>query len=153
MNPRYLAYCRAHGRAPAAMLDFDRVRAPGGHMGPYIRWVSARWEEWRREHDRKPMSSVYSDDHVHFNEWLDAQTTGRLALVRLLAALHADGERLIDLLCVATDDLDAEQEAAFLEFCANGDLGSRAPASTPEPAPAREKARRPRKVPGQTSLF
>lgn len=43
----------------------------------------------------------------------------RTNLVRLLTALHADGERLITLLCVATADLDAEQEAAFLEFCAN----------------------------------
>lgn len=77
----------------------------------------------------------------------------RTNLVRLLAALHADGERLIELLCAATDDLDAEQEAAFIEFCANGDLSSLAPAFTPETAPAREKARRPRKVPGQINLF
>lgn len=101
MNPRYLAYCRACGLEPDAMLAFDRVRAPGGHMGPFIRWVSARWEEWRREHGRQPMSPVCDKDHAHFNAWLDAQTTERLALVRLLVALHADSRRLIALILAA----------------------------------------------------
>lgn len=71
----------------------------------------------------------------------------RTDLVRLLAALHAEGQRLVDLLCDATDDLDPEQEAAFLALCLAGDL------DTPTPEPARAKARRPRKVPGQINLF
>lgn len=69
----------------------------------------------------------------------------RAALVGVLAAYHAQGEHFIDLLCAATDDLTPEEEAAFLAYCLTGDLDP--------PAPARAKARRPRKVPGQTSLF
>jgi len=101
MNPRYLAYCRAHGRDPVSMLAFDRERAPGGHMGPFIRWVSDRWEEWRRANGRRPMES-HPDDHAPFDAWLLEITDARLALVRLLAAAHAEGERLIDLIVAAT---------------------------------------------------
>ena len=71
-------------------------------------------------------------------------TAARTALVSVLAAYHAQGEHYIDLLCAATDDLTPEQEAAFLAYCLTGD---------PPPEPARAKARRPREVPGQGSLF
>lgn len=74
----------------------------------------------------------------------------RTEFVRLLTAIHADGERLIDLLCAATDDLDPEQEAAFIAFCVAGDLDQPMREKT---EPARAKARRPRKVPGQVNLF
>ena len=74
-------------------------------------------------------------------------TVARTGFVRLLAAHHAKGEHFIDLLCAASDDLDPEQEAKFLAFCAAGDLDSLAS------KPARAKARRPRKAPGQVSLF
>lgn len=149
MNPRYLAYCRAHDLSPEDMLAFDRVRAPGGHMGPFIRWISRRWEEWRRAHGRR-WDDGHPDDHAPFDAWLHEVVDARLAVVRLLAAFHAKGEHLIDLLCAATADLDPEQEAAFIAFCVDGDLDSLAPAPAPR---ARAKARRPRKVPGQPSLF
>ena len=71
----------------------------------------------------------------------------RSSFVRLLAAYHAQGEHFIDLLCAATDDLTPKQEAAFLAYCLTGDL------DPPAPEPARAKARRPREVPGQGSLF
>lgn len=151
MNPRYLAYCRAHGLTPEAMLAFDRERAPGGHMGPFIRWVGQRWQEWGVAHNRSAWSGHTAEDHEHFDAWLQEIVDARLAVVRLLAAFHAKGERLVDLLCAATADLDPEQEAAFIAFCVDGDLDSLAPASAP--GRARAKARRPRKVPGQPSLF
>ena len=78
----------------------------------------------------------------------------RTNLVRLLAAYHAQGERFIDLLCAASDDLDPEQEAAFIAFCIAGDLDQPKREKTSlAPKPARAKARRPRKVPGQADLF
>jgi hypothetical protein len=147
MNPRYLAYCRAHGRDVAAMLDFDRARAPGGFMGSFICWVQARWQEFRREYRWSANRKASELEHEHFTAWLDEQVDGRLGLVRVLAARHAHGQRLVDLLCDATDDLNPEQEAAFIAFCLAGDL------DTPAPEPARAKARRPREVPGQGSLF
>ena len=75
-------------------------------------------------------------------------TAARTELVRLLAAYRAQGEHFIDLLCAATDDLTSEQQAEFLAYCLAGDLD---PPAAPEPA--RAKARRPREVPGQGSLF
>jgi hypothetical protein len=147
MNPRYLAYCHAHGLEPAAMLAFDRERAPGGHMGPFLRWMSNRWAEWRRAYGRQASWPVCGTDHEDFNRWLDEQTAARLSFVRLLAAHHALGVHFIDLLCAASDDLDPEQEAAFIAVCVSGDL------DRPAPEPARAKARRPRGAPGQGSLF
>ena len=75
-------------------------------------------------------------------------TAARTALVGVLAAYHAQGEHFIDLLCAATDDLTPEQGAEFLAYCLAGDLDP--PAAS---EPARAKARRPREVPGQGSLF
>jgi hypothetical protein len=39
MNPRYLAYCRAHGRTPAEMLEHDDKEWPGGKMTGFILWL------------------------------------------------------------------------------------------------------------------
>lgn len=38
----FTAYARAHGREPAAMLERDRERWPGGVMCGFILWVAAR---------------------------------------------------------------------------------------------------------------
>jgi hypothetical protein len=67
MNPRYLAYCRAHGRDPKDMLAFDDQRFPGGSMCGFILWLSARWSEWKDRHPelapRFGGSWVLSDKH------------------------------------------------------------------------------------------
>ena len=39
-NPRYVAYARAHGRTPDAMLEHDREKYPGGCMCGFILWMS-----------------------------------------------------------------------------------------------------------------
>jgi hypothetical protein len=39
-NPRYLAYCRAHGESdPEAMLERDREAWPGGCMTGFVLWI------------------------------------------------------------------------------------------------------------------
>jgi hypothetical protein len=38
---RYLAYCRAHGMTPEAMLERD------GNMVEFMAWNGARLREWR----------------------------------------------------------------------------------------------------------
>lgn len=40
MNPRYLAYCAAHGMTPQQMRMHDMQRFPGGHLCGFILWVS-----------------------------------------------------------------------------------------------------------------
>lgn len=89
MNPRYLAYCAAHGRDPEEMLAFDRERAPGGHMAPYICWINERWQEWNRAHGLGPWTSHDTADHADFDAWLPQQVAGRVAFVRYIAARAA----------------------------------------------------------------
>ncbi len=72
-NPRYLAYCKAHGTDdPELMLVRDTDVYPGGKMCGFIIWNSARWSDWRTlrgyRHDR-PLSQA---DHNDFDEWLNA---------------------------------------------------------------------------------
>jgi len=47
-NPRYVAYAKAHGRGPRAMLTLDRMRWPGGCMCGYIVWINRKWNEFAR---------------------------------------------------------------------------------------------------------
>lgn len=41
-NPIYVAYAKAHGRSPEAMLAHDRERWPGGAMAGFMIWNSKR---------------------------------------------------------------------------------------------------------------
>lgn len=72
-NPYYAAYAQEHGREPEEMLKYDRERCPGGHMGEFIRWNSARWSEWRKINGRAPYSPVDAADSANFMEWLLAR--------------------------------------------------------------------------------
>lgn len=45
-NPRYLAYCAAHGRTPEEMRAFDAERHPVAPMLGYILWFHAREREF-----------------------------------------------------------------------------------------------------------
>lgn len=47
-NPRYLAYCNAHGLRdqPERMLEVDREKYPGGSMYGFTRWLGERWSEF-----------------------------------------------------------------------------------------------------------
>lgn len=70
MNPRYLAYSRAHGMDPDAMLEHDRERWPGGVMCGFIVWIHRRWLVWDAEHGRKPFGHHSAEDHAAFDAWL-----------------------------------------------------------------------------------
>ena len=79
-QPRYLAYCRAHGRTPEAMLAHDSDAWPGGRLCGFILWISDRWHEWRvatgsRAHalDRKTDA-----EHAAFDAWLNGVTQRRI---------------------------------------------------------------------------
>ena len=41
-NPRYLAYCRVHGRTPDEQLVHDRARRPGASMLAYMQWIDTQ---------------------------------------------------------------------------------------------------------------
>lgn len=69
-NPRYVAYAKAHGRDPAAMLAYDRERWPGGRMAGFTVWVSERWAEWRTARGRHRDDVLTDEDHEDFDDFL-----------------------------------------------------------------------------------
>lgn len=71
-QPRYVAYCLAHGRTPAAMLEHDRAAWPGGCMAGFIVWIGGRWRAWKAETNWRG-SSLSQADHDAFDAWLAAQ--------------------------------------------------------------------------------
>ncbi len=69
-NPRYLAYCVAHGEPdPDKMLTKDSARWTGCMTG-YILWIQARWSEWRRLMGYKGSDPLWPIDHAMFDMWL-----------------------------------------------------------------------------------
>lgn len=74
-NPRYLAYCRAHGKTPEAMLLHDQEQFPGGCMCGFILWHSAKLNEARRTHREWFYIEIGGNaggllDHKHYDKWL-----------------------------------------------------------------------------------
>jgi hypothetical protein len=59
-NSRYLAYCTATGENPLA---------PRTPMYGYILWITARWQDWRTEHDRWNTPAADADQEA-FDLWL-----------------------------------------------------------------------------------
>lgn len=75
-NSRYVAYAKAHGRSPEAMLEHDEEQWPGGKMAGFILWIRERWAEWRKLFGPPPGPWEWHPmeaDHKHFDEWLDGQ--------------------------------------------------------------------------------
>lgn len=76
MNPRYVAYARAHGCSPEDMLKLDEEHYPGGRMAGFITWVSERWADWRVANDRPRDAILSSEDHASFDAWLESFVDG-----------------------------------------------------------------------------
>jgi len=69
VNPRYLAYAKAHGTLdPEAVLARDRERYPGGCMTGFIVWLGYRWAEWLKATGRR--RPLTEEDHAAFDAWL-----------------------------------------------------------------------------------
>lgn len=81
VQPRYEAYCRAHGNTPEEQTEADRKRWPGGAGCGFMIWIGERLHEFidecRPEYRRgawRPDYDVYrlrSDrDQRDFTQWL-----------------------------------------------------------------------------------
>ena len=69
MNPRYVAYAKAHGTPDQdAMLAQDRERYPGCCMTGYVVWIGERWTEWLKATGRR--RPLTEEDHAAFDAWL-----------------------------------------------------------------------------------
>lgn len=96
VNPRYAAYCAAHGRTPEDMLAHDEQEWPGGKMCGYvgaelreklekpiifqssstgsglnILWISRQWRAWASESGRRCSESFGDKDHASFDARLN----------------------------------------------------------------------------------
>lgn len=70
VNPRYLAYARAHGETPDGMLAADRMRWRGGTMRGFTGWIDGKWREWLELHPDRRRSALTDADHAAFDAWL-----------------------------------------------------------------------------------
>ena len=78
VTPRYLAYCRAHGRSPEDMLAYDKARYPGGHMTGFILWLGDRWRVFCRMHGTWDTAELERklglvEAHRDFDTWLETE--------------------------------------------------------------------------------
>jgi len=72
-QPRYLAYCAAHGKTPDEMLAHDDERWPGGVMCGYILWIGDRWIEWKVAVNWPKEGVIGARQHREFDAWLSAK--------------------------------------------------------------------------------
>ena len=71
-NPRYLEYCKAHGKTFDNMLKADRIKYPGGCMCGFILWMSEKWYNFDTRHPEfKPYVRTKEEQSV-FDEELKA---------------------------------------------------------------------------------
>ncbi|MFP4453261.1 MAG: hypothetical protein ACLFPI_07830 [Desulfobacterales bacterium] len=68
-NPRYTAYCRAHGKTLEGMQKHDRKIWPGGFMAGYMLWIQEKLQEFKIQ---SPGSFTCDSltDHKGFDEFL-----------------------------------------------------------------------------------
>ena len=77
VNPRYLNFCRVHGRTPDEQCAYDSERWKGGSMVGFILWMSQQKRAFHRAHPEAfydPRSSWAIVDYAAWDRWLD-QTT------------------------------------------------------------------------------
>jgi hypothetical protein len=72
MNPRFIAYAKSEGLAPAAVLSLDAERFPGGKMTGFMLWIQGRWAAWRRLNGLARYEQLSEADHAAFDAWLEA---------------------------------------------------------------------------------
>jgi hypothetical protein len=73
-NPRYIAYCQAHGRSAGEQLSYDREKYPGGVMAGFILWLGEKWFEWRTNNKRKRDDILSDEDHSSFDRYLTSSS-------------------------------------------------------------------------------
>lgn len=73
MNPRYVAYARAHGNDPEVQLIADRERWPGGVMCGFMLWISERWSAWHATRKLRRYAHILTAaDHADFDVFIGA---------------------------------------------------------------------------------
>jgi hypothetical protein len=69
-NPRYVAYCIAHGAdSPQAQKSLDSTLHSGRWTRPYVAWIDQRTADWCEETGVIRFSMGWAD-HQRFDAWL-----------------------------------------------------------------------------------
>ena len=67
LNPRFIAYCHAHGFASREeQIATDRQKYPGGFMCGFICWIGAAWLAFGAPHNQRNFPEVSRA----FDAWL-----------------------------------------------------------------------------------
>jgi len=72
-QPRYLAYCQAHGKTPDAMMQHDIEAYPGGCMVGFLLWSNEKLAKARKEHPDWFLNSTLHN-HAEYDKWLNTES-------------------------------------------------------------------------------
>jgi len=70
VNPRYVAYARAHRRTPDAQLEHDRKEFPGGCMTGFQLWIAEQRREFYAAHPEAFYDRHTIGDSAAWDRWL-----------------------------------------------------------------------------------
>jgi hypothetical protein len=73
-QPRYLAYCQAHGKTPDEMMQHDIEAYPGGCMTGFILWSGEQLAKARKEHPDWFLNSTLHN-HAEYDSWLQKEVS------------------------------------------------------------------------------
>jgi hypothetical protein len=69
-QPRYLAFCDAHGLSPDQPPAGDRERIGRNH--DFMVWIGAQWRAWRQLNGLAPAAPLSEAQVAAFDAWLAA---------------------------------------------------------------------------------
>lgn len=72
MNPRYIAYCTAHGNTPEQQAAADEIAYPGGRNCGFILWMSVKLSAYKKSLGRKWYDSLTTAEIAEFDRLIGA---------------------------------------------------------------------------------
>jgi len=75
-NPRYAAYCKAHGKTLWDMMEWDESAWPGGCMCGFTLWIQRKSKEFKETHPLDTIGYFIANQHA-FTAFLFAQPPER----------------------------------------------------------------------------